>query len=157
MIFLCVENMERCGVKISINLSAVALALIIMAVVSLLIMISLTQLDNLIHDNLSDFGLRFSYRWAMPYWVYSCIIISLSWFNIAASIMLTYYVFKKRKRSPRPEVQQAEKVETLAEESTEQPGELIETQILDYYCESPKLQITCYDVRHPEDVVDSQC
>lgn len=143
-------------VKININLSAVVLPLIVMAVASFFVMVSVTQIDRIVHGVLYDFGLRFSYRWAMPYWTSSGIIVGLSWFNIIASITLIYHIFKS-KRSPRPEIQQAEKIEAPAEQLVEQHEDLVEIQVLDQYCESPVLKIKSYDVRHPRDVVDSQC
>lgn len=148
---------EGALVKISINLSVVILALIVMAVVSFFVMVSVTQIDQLVHGVLYDFGLRFSYRWAMPYWIYSGVIVGLSWFNIVASTALIYYIFTRSKRSPRPEIQQAEKIEAPAEQLVEQHEDLIEIQVLDQYCEAPVLKIRRYDVRHPREVVDSQC
>jgi flagellar biosynthesis/type III secretory pathway M-ring protein FliF/YscJ len=93
----------------------------------------------------------------MPYWINSAIIIGLSWFNIVAAFILIYYVFRRRKSSPSLVSQQAESVEEEAEKLDEQPEELITMQILDQYCELQAPQIKNYDVRHPEDVVDSQC
>ncbi|MCK4477958.1 hypothetical protein KAU88_05470 [Candidatus Bathyarchaeota archaeon] len=143
-------------VKISINLSVVVLALIVMAVASFFVMASQAQMDQLVHGVLYDFGLRFSYRWAMPYWASSGIIVGLSWFNIVASTTLVYYIFRN-KCSPRPEIQQVEQIEALTEQLVEQHEDLVEIQVLDQYCESPVLKIRSYDVRHPRDVVDSQC
>jgi len=144
-------------VKININISLVIFALIAMAVVSFLVMVSMTRIDHMVHGVLYDFGLRFSYRWAMPYWTCSGIIVGLSWFNIAASTILVYYIFRGGKRSLRLKAKQAEKTEVSTGELVEQNGNLIEMQILDKYCEVPKPQVKSYDVRHPKDVVDSQC
>ncbi|MCW3985558.1 MAG: hypothetical protein NWE91_04000 [Candidatus Bathyarchaeota archaeon] len=147
---------EDALVKININLSAVVVALIVMAVASFLVMVSQTQIDQLVHGVLYDFGLRFSYRWAMPYWASSGAIVGLSWFNIVASITLVYYIFRN-KRSPRPETQQVERIEAPAEQLVAQHEDIVEIQVLDQYCESQVLKIRSYDVRHPRDVVDSQC
>lgn len=175
--------------KINVNLSAVASTLVIVAVVSLFIMVALTRIDNIVHSVLYDYGLRFSYRWATPYWVYSVIIVGASWFNIAASIGLIVHFLRRRKRSQALEGVQAEGVrevkqqhrlveyveprrqetvdlarispqqsrEAPAEELVEQPKDFIEAQIREERAEIPELQIKKYDVRHPEDVVDSQC
>ena len=143
-------------VKVNINYSAVVLPLIVMAVASFFVMVSVTQIDRIVHGVLYDFGLQFSYRWAMPYWTSSGIIVGLSWFNIVASITLIYHIFRG-KRSPRLEIQQAEEIEAPAEQLVEQHEDLVEIQVLDQYCESPVLKIRSYDVRHPRDVVDSQC
>lgn len=157
--------------RTSVNLSAVVLALIVMAVVSLSIMISLTQLDLVVHSVLYNFGLRFSYRWATPYWLNSGLIIVSSWFNIAASSMLVYYIFRAKRRSRRLE---KEKVEKIMEEDKEQLklSEYMHPQESEASVEEPMtqvdahiqeqivdlgLQIEEYDVRHPKDIVDSQC
>ncbi len=47
--------------------------------------------------------------------------------------------------------------EVPAEDLHEPSGELISAQISEEHCELPKLQIKKYDVRHPKEVVDSQC
>lgn len=143
--------------KLGINLSAVVSALTIMAVISLLIMLFLTRLDYIVNSVLYNFGLRFSYRWAMPYWTNSSIIIGLSWFNIAASFILIYYIFKRRKCSPSFVAKQTENIKEQAEELVDRPEKLIETQILDQYCALLEPRIESYDVKHPKEVIDSQC
>jgi len=148
---------EDALVKISINLSVVILALIVVAVVSFFVMVSVTQIDQLVHGVLYDFGLQFSYRWSMSYWIYSGVIVGLSWFNIVASTALIYYIFTRSKRSPRQEIQQVEKIEAPTEQLVEQHEDLVEIQVLDQFCEPPMLEIKRYDVRHPRDVIDSQC
>lgn len=166
--------------RVNINTSSITSALIVMAVVSLLVMISLTQIDHLVHGDLYNFGLRFSYRWAMPYWIYSGIIIISSLFNIVASIALTYLILK-RKTGLKLKGEEAEKVEEEdrqqqklgeyvkppeepippVERPTRLPGEapsegLIEIQVKEQL-EVPTSPIKKYDVRRPKDVVDSQC
>ncbi len=170
--------------KVSINLSGVIFALAAMAVVSVLVMVVLIQIDHIVHGVLYNFGLTFSYRWATPYWVSSGLIVGLSWFNIVADIALIYYVFKRRKKPSKGlkaagkgaveepedgkrlepggygEPQKLEAfecaeapVQTAEEASGERPADtLVEMQIgeLSY-------AIKRYDVRHPKDVVDSQC
>lgn len=96
--------------RINVNLSIVTSALILMAVASLLAMISITQIDQLVHGDLYNFGLEFSYRWAMPYWVNSAVIVGLSLFNIFASIVLTYYVFRGKKRASKLKANQILKI-----------------------------------------------
>lgn len=85
--------------KRNISAKTVFSALIVMAIVSLLAMIGLLQIDHIVHDVLYDFGLRFSYQWATPYWVNSAIIIGLSWFNIIASIVLVCHLLRGKRRS----------------------------------------------------------
>jgi hypothetical protein len=109
--------------EININPSVVSGVLIAMAAASLFTMLSLNQIGSIVHSDLYSFGLEFSYRWAMPYWVFSGIIFGLSWTNIVLSIIVTLYVFKKS-RNPAPVseiISQNEGMETtLAEEENEQ-------------------------------------
>ncbi|UCH31811.1 MAG: hypothetical protein JSV05_10085 [Candidatus Bathyarchaeota archaeon] len=141
--------------RIDINLTGVRLIIVAMAIIPLIIMIILTRIDNIIHVILYNFGLTFSYRWAMPYWVNSGFIIGFSWFNIAASFALIYYLFRSKIR---PQQQQKMSNYTtpvplgIEEPLDELSTELIETQISDL-----SFQIVEYDVRHPKEVVDSQC
>ncbi|UCG37261.1 MAG: hypothetical protein JSV64_03020 [Candidatus Bathyarchaeota archaeon] len=82
----------------NINHSAVSVVLVLIAAASLLVMLSLTQINYLVHGDLYSFGLQFSYRWAMPYWVFSGLVFGLSWVNIFVAITLTLYIFKKTHR-----------------------------------------------------------
>jgi len=81
-----------------VNPTVISVVLILMAVASLFTMISLNQINYIVHGDLYDFGLRFSYRWAMPYWIFSGIIFGLSWVNIAISIIVTLYLFNKSRK-----------------------------------------------------------
>lgn len=137
--------------KISVHFSPIALALIFMAVVSVSVMIVLTQIDFIVHRVLYDFGLLFSYRWAMPYWVSSSIIIGLSWFNLIASAALVYYFIERR--TPNAMNSQREVIEASSDVTIAIPGKE-PLQTLDQFCRSG---IKKYDVRHPAGVVDSQC
>lgn len=161
--------------KVSVNLSIVALAMIIMAVSSLLIMVSLTQIDQIVHGDLYNFGLEFSNRWAMPYWINSGVIISLSLSNVVAAILLSYHLVRARAHREKERRQHSlgeyakspekttdttgmtmQKSSEAASEEAEQLEELIEIQIEGgYWVDHPRIRE--YDVRHPKDVVDSQC
>lgn len=81
-----------------VNSSVVCVVLISMAAASLFAMISLNQINYIVHGDLYSFGLQFSYRWAIPYWLFSGIVFGLSWMNIAIAIIVTLYIFKKRQR-----------------------------------------------------------
>ncbi len=81
-----------------INQSAIGIVLVSMAVASLFAMVGLTRINYIVHGDLYNYGLRFSYRWAMPYWVLSGIIFGLSWLNILLSIIVTLYIFKKSRK-----------------------------------------------------------
>lgn len=160
--------MDGFHMKITINPSIVTSALIALAAMSALIIVCLTQVDHIVHNNLYNFGLRFSYRWATPYWIYSAVIIGLAWFNITGSVALTYHVFARRKRSStsNEEVTQkisgegkgqrmlSEYVEPAKEARFEATQEQIQKRAR---YDLPQLQLRKFDVRYPRDVVDSQC
>jgi hypothetical protein len=81
-----------------VNPSVISVVLIAMAAASLVIMLSLNQINYLVHGALYDFGLTFSYRWAMPYWVFSGILFGLSWANIFIAIIITVHVVRKSRK-----------------------------------------------------------
>ena len=81
-----------------IDITAVVAILITVALVSLIGIVGLLQINNLIFQDLYDFGLVFSNRWAMPFWTYSGIIVGLSWVNIGAAMALTFHVFRRRRK-----------------------------------------------------------
>ncbi len=93
-----------------INPSAIAAVLVLMAAASLFTMLSLNQINYIIHGDLYNFGLHFSYRWAMPYWIFSGIIFGLSWINIFTSIVVAWYIFKRSRETLKP--QDASEAET---------------------------------------------
>jgi len=104
-----------------ISPSATSVILLLMAVTSLLIMLSLNQINYMVHGDLYNFGLQFSYRWAMPYWILSGIVFGLSWTNIAVSIVFTLYIQKKsrtRTLASAP-ITQTERKETVTLKSDE--------------------------------------
>jgi len=86
--------------RIEINGTVVALILLIMAVVPVIITVGLVRIDRLVNVSLYDYGLRFSYRWATPYWVFSGMIVGLSWFNIIAAAGLIFHILIRRKTWP---------------------------------------------------------
>lgn len=161
--------------------------MIIVALVSLLILVGQNQLDRIINGDLYSFGLRFSYLWATPYWLYSALVIGFSWFNIIASIAITYHTFRGRPPSPIPEAGMVEEATEHGEQLTlvqsEAPGEEEPTLPVDELDESPMVSevliepnvllefpieqpggtppqsaaMKKYDVRRPQEIVDSQC
>lgn len=92
-------NYQGHHMETNINQSAISTVLILMAAASLFTMLSLNQMNYIVHGDLYNYGLQFSYRWAMPYWVSSGIIFGLSWVNIFLSIIVTLYIFKKSRKS----------------------------------------------------------
>ena len=83
----------------NINSSTISVVLILMAIASLITMLSLNQISYIVHNDLYNFGLQFSYRWAMPYWVFSGVVFALCWGNIGLSIISTLYIFRKNRKT----------------------------------------------------------
>lgn len=103
-----------------ISPSAVSVILILMATTSALIMLSLNQINHIVHGDLYAFDLKFSHEWAMPYWILSGIIFGLSGTNIALSLLITAYVQKKSRRQAPPRLEPA--AQTPADNSQGAPG-----------------------------------
>jgi uncharacterized membrane protein len=107
-----------------VNPSVVGIVLILMAAVSLFAMISLNQINYIVHGDLYSFGLQFSYRWAIPYWLFSGIVFGLCWVNIAIAIIFTLHIFKKSRTqtsaSERSQAGETEEETTWSEEEKEQ-------------------------------------
>ena len=109
----------------SINLSVASVLLIIIAASSLFVMFSLNSISQIIHNDLYNFGLQFSYRWAMPYWVFSGIVFGLCWASILASISMTLYLLKRGRKKTMPDHQlyqdqQVEYTNSFYEEENQQ-------------------------------------
>lgn len=121
-----------------VNPSVISVVLIAMAAASLFVMLSLNQINYLVHGDLYDYGLQFSYRWAMPYWVFSGIVFGLSWVNIFIATIITLYVVKKRR------TQTAGQVHATA---VAEPGHALEDDMQRKICEffEPEPE----DVTHP--------
>lgn len=173
--------------KTRVSSTPVVFAMIIMALVSLLILVGQNQLDRIINVDLYSFGLRFSYLWATPYWLYSALVIGFSWFNIIASIAITYNTFRGRMPPIMPAAELAENAlghgeqltlvqsrqqkweepAPLADESEQslmvsevliEPGTLLESPTGQAEGSLPPLPVMKkYDVRRPQEIVDSQC
>lgn len=90
-----------------------------MAASSLFTMLSLSQINQIVHSDLSTYGLQFSYRWAMPYWVFSGAVFVLAWVNISIPIIAAFYVLKRS----RPEQVSMKTLEEYGDYDTVQPEE----------------------------------
>lgn len=115
-VFFTALNYQGRYMETNINLSVIGAVLILMAAASLFTMLSLNQINYIVHGDLYSYGLQFSYRWAMPYWVFSGIVFGLSWVNIFLSIIITLYIFKKTRKPAldSKNISQTEKIEAAA-------------------------------------------
>jgi hypothetical protein len=97
----------------NVNPSAISAILLLMAAASLFVMLSLNQINYIVQGDLYNYGLQFSYRWAMPYWILSGTVFGLSWTNIALAIIVTLYLYRKSRKQNAPKTvsTQTEKTE----------------------------------------------
>jgi hypothetical protein len=65
--------------------------LMLMATASLIIMIVAFSLQSIVSNELNEYGLQFSYDWAIPYWNFMGIIFAMAWLNIIAAIAFQAY------------------------------------------------------------------
>ena len=65
--------------------------LILMAAASLISMIAVFSLNGIVSNDLSDYGLQFSYNWAIPFWNSIGLIFAMAWLNIIAVIVFQIY------------------------------------------------------------------
>ncbi len=86
----------------NVSPSAISVVLLLMAAASLCVMLSLNQINYIVHGDLYNYGLQFSYRWAMPYWILSGAVFGLSWTNITIAIVVTVYLFRKSRKQGAP-------------------------------------------------------
>ncbi|UCE95323.1 MAG: hypothetical protein JSV51_06215 [Candidatus Bathyarchaeota archaeon] len=94
----------------------------------------------------------------MPYWIYAGIIICLAWFNIIGVSILTHYLYKGRVQ-PKILDSEEEVVEGEEQEEIVAAEEEDQQEIEDYIqpVMVTPLTIEKFDVRHPKDLIDSQC
>jgi hypothetical protein len=87
------------------NVSGItSLVLVLIAFTSLISMFALTRIDNIVHKDLYNYGLRFSYKWAMPYWTMTTLVFAMGWVNIFIAIVFQFYVllYGRREAEARP-------------------------------------------------------
>lgn len=105
-----------------------SLVLVLVAFSSLVSMFALTRIDSIVHGDLYNYGLHFSYKWAMPYWTMTTIVFITGWFNIIIASAFQFYVLlygrKEAEATPqrepsRPEATQKPPIEERQLETAE--------------------------------------
>jgi hypothetical protein len=92
----------------------------------------LTIIDSIVHHQLYQFGLHFSYDWAYPYWmVLRTSLTLLGLIAVAASMNITYFFWQRFRR---PKVA---KVLKAAEQEAKEAKE--EASLIDVAAPSPSL------------------
>jgi hypothetical protein len=102
-----------------IGFSAISAVLVIVAASSLISMIGLFQIDRIVNQDLYQYGLEFSYAWAMPYWTITKLIFATGWFNIIAAIAFHLYILTYGQKG-------TQQIEPQTEKETNKP-EILET------------------------------
>lgn len=122
----------------------VSLVLVLMAASSLVSMISTFKIDQIVHGDLYNYDLHFSYNWAIPYWTMTTIVFAMGWFNIIIAVAFQFYMLiYGRNEALKPEIsaepqptkeeileietKPTEKVEESKEQATE-PAEKVEKE-----------------------------
>jgi uncharacterized membrane protein len=114
----------------------------------------LTIIDSIIHNQLYQFGLQFSYEWANPYWIVLRISLALlGLIAVASLINLTYFFWQKLRKS-----EVAEEVEKEVKEEAAPLGEGVPSlfqctscgrsithplRMLDFHSQRPKMINIC--------------
>jgi hypothetical protein len=65
--------------------------LLIMAAASLILIIAAFSLESIVSQDLSRYGLQFSYDWAIPYWNTIGTIFAMEWLKIIAAVAFQIY------------------------------------------------------------------
>ena len=97
---------------------------VLVSVLALIVAVSvaylLTIIDSIIHNQLYQFGLGFSYDWANPYWMVLRLSLALlGLIAVAASMNITCFFWKKVRK---PEVAKVAKGEVKAEVAPQRAG-----------------------------------
>jgi flagellar biosynthesis GTPase FlhF len=116
--------------------SAVSWVVVLMAASSLLAMIGMLKVDQIVNHTLYNYGLQFSYAWAIPYWNTIDFVFALGWLNIIAAVAVQSYTLAFRRKEVEQLVAEVEeeisKTETILtdviEEQKSQEPKPTETQ-----------------------------
>jgi len=76
-----------------------SLVVTVMAAASLFSMVCMLKIDQIVHRDLYNYGLQFSYAWATPYWNTARLVFAMAWLNIIAAITLHLFTFVLRPRA----------------------------------------------------------
>ena len=81
---------------------ATSWAVVVMAATSLVLMICLSQIDNIVHGTLYSYGLQFSYDWANPYWRLTQIGFTVGWLNIIIAFAVQLNNIRMKNKAEQP-------------------------------------------------------
>jgi hypothetical protein len=121
--------------------------LLLMAAASLISMIAAFSLESIVSQDLSRYGLQFSYGWAIPYWNTIGTIFAMSWLNIIAGIAFQVYriiTIRKEEKQNTSELENTLKSNDDSENWSISVYELVTKQAATKEAEEP-LQIFPYE------------
>lgn len=121
--------------------------LLLMAAASLISMIAAFSLESIVSQDLSRYGLQFSYGWAIPYWNTIGTIFAMAWLNIIAAIAFQVYriiTIRKEEKQSASEIENTLKSNDDSENWSINVYELVTKQAATKEAEEP-LQIIPYE------------
>ena len=80
--------------------------LLIMAAASLVSMIAALCVNDIISHDLTSYGLRFSYGWAIPYWNAIGTVFAMAWLSIIVAIAFQIYRIRTIRKDERQSVKE---------------------------------------------------
>jgi membrane-bound ClpP family serine protease len=80
------------------------LVLVIMAAASLVTVIAAFGANMIVNGYFYSYGLRFNYKWAIPYWNLIGLVFAMAWLNIISALAFEVYRIritrKEKAKSP---------------------------------------------------------
>jgi hypothetical protein len=101
---------------------AISWALVLTAATSFVSMICLYQIDHIVHGTLYNYGLQFSYEWAVPYWRLAQITFAMSWINIIVALAVQVNKLKIKRKAEQPATAIERAKETARTPETMEPA-----------------------------------
>ena len=84
----------KLSLKILLLTHAIATTFLVATIVLLF------QIDEMIHGQLYDYGLQFSYQWAAPYWTLEWLILGLLGCVVVINFLSASYLILSRRNPP---------------------------------------------------------
>lgn len=88
----------KLSLKILLLTHAIATAFLVTTIVLLF------QIDEMIHGQLYDYGLQFSYQWAAPYWTIEWLILGLLGCVVVINFLSASYLILSRRNPPQRQI-----------------------------------------------------
>jgi phosphotransferase system glucose/maltose/N-acetylglucosamine-specific IIC component len=83
--------------KLKLSLKVLLITYALATALSIIVILLTCQIDQIIHGQLYDYGLKFNYQWAAPYWTYEWLIIGLLVCAVVINLLSISYLALSRK------------------------------------------------------------